>query len=93
MHMSDRVVTLKTTSLEVGIGRMRFNRPHNLLMTLPASSFRYFAPVCRDLNVVWEPASGEVVGMPEPVPRFGRVFTNKVWRSVTVVTNGDGPVA
>ena len=72
---------------------MCFNRTDNLLVTLAASSLSNFAPVRRDLNIVREPAGGEVVGMPESVARFGRVFTNKLGRSVTVVANGDRPVA
>ena len=38
-------------------------------------------------------ADGEVIGMPESVPGFGRVFPGKVVRSVAIVTGGDRLVA
>src|SRR5687768_16859080 len=71
---------------------MRFNRIDNLLMTLAAGSLSDFAPVRRDLNVVREPAGGEVVRVPESVAGFGRVFTNKLGRRMTVVTDSYRPV-
>ena len=91
--MAHRVVTLKATRLVINVTRMRFDRTDDFLMTLAACPLSYFPPMRRNLNVVWEPAGGEVIGMPESVARFRHVLTNKLWRRVTVVANGHRAMA
>jgi len=62
-------------------------------MTLAASLFRHLAASWCDVDVVFEPPSCEVIGMPETISRFGRVFANEPGRRVAVVANGRASMA
>ena len=62
-------------------------------MTLSASLFSYLATSWCDVNVVLEPTRGEVVGMPEAVPRLGRVFADEPRRRVAIVADGYSSMA
>ena len=64
-----------------------FNGLDNVLMTFAAGFFRHFTASRCDVNVVFEPAGGEVVGMPETVSRFGGVLGNETGRRVAIVAN------
>jgi hypothetical protein len=59
-------------------------------MTLSASFFCYLSASGCDLDVVFEPTSGKVVGMPEAIPRLRRVFANESRRRVAIVAGGHG---
>ena len=58
-------------------------------MTLAAGLFSYCTTTRGNVNVVFKPTGGEVVGMPETVARFRRVLANQsggVWQSLQTAT-------
>src|SRR5262245_5495896 len=92
--MSNGSMTTKATGLFVARVRMRtFDRLDDLLMAFPARLLCNDAAVIRNAYVVVEPTGGEVIRMPKAVSCFGGVLANEIWRSVTVVANGDVPMA
>lgn len=64
-----------------------FNRLDDFLMTFPAGFLGNFEPVLRNAYVVFEPAGGEVVRMPESVARFGHVLVGELRRRMAVVAD------
>ena len=66
-----------------------FDRVNDLLVAFPARLLSYYAAVVRNSNIVVKPTSGEIVRMPKTISRFGEVFSDKVRRCMTVVTNSD----
>ena len=56
-------------------------------MTLPAGLFSYRTTARRDVNVVFEPASREVVRVPEAVLRFSCIFADEAGRRMAIVAN------
>lgn len=88
MKVANRVVTANTTDAHVVDFRVRsFNRLHDIVMTLATRFFRHRTTARRDVNVVFEPTGGEVLGMPETVFRFGGVFADESRRRVTIVAD------
>jgi hypothetical protein len=82
-------MTPDAAGLFVGDSRvLTFNRTHDVLMTLSTSRFGHLAAARRDVDVVFEPTSREVIGMPKAIPRFGGVFTDETGRRVAIVANG-----
>ena len=57
-------------------------------MTLSASFFSYLSASWCDLDVVFEPTGGEVIGMPEAIARLCRVFANESRRRVAIIADG-----
>ena len=94
MHVTNRVVTANTTRLLIFRSRVRaFDRVDDFLMTLATGLFSNFAAHGCDVYVVFKPAGGEVVGMPETVARFGCVLRDQSGRRVAIVADGDGAMA
>lgn len=56
-------------------------------MTLAARFFRIREAALRNANVVFEPAGGEIVRMPEAVARLRHVLADEVRRRVAIVTD------
>jgi hypothetical protein len=82
-------MTSNATYLRLVTRVFAFNSIYDLLMTLPASLFSYLPASGSDVDVVFVPTGGEVVGMPEPIPTLCSVFANESRRRVTIVTNSD----
>ena len=62
-------------------------------MTLAASLFRHLAASWCDVDVVFEPTSRKVIGMPKASSRLGGVFTDEPGRSVAIVAHSHGSMA
>jgi hypothetical protein len=93
VKMTNGTVTGDARSRSYRLATLRtFDRFNDLLMTLPARFLRHCAAVRPHLDVVFKPARGEIEGMPEAVPCFGAVFSQKRGRCVAIVANGGGPV-
>ena len=87
-------MTANTTRARVVDFSVRaFDRNDDVLMTLPASLFRYVETALRDVNVVFEPTSCEVVGMPESVACFRHVLRNESRWRVAIVAHSDRAMA
>jgi hypothetical protein len=93
MKMSNGTVAGDARSRLYRLATLRtFDRFNDLLVTLAACFLRHLPAVRPHLDVVFKPASREVEGMPETIPCFGAVFSQKRCRRVAIVANRRGPV-